>query len=134
MLSVLSCLSLTLVYCCQTFGWIRMPLGIEVGLNPEDIVMDGDQLPPPKKRRGAQPPIFGPCPLWPNGWMDQDATWYRGRPRSRPHCVRWGPSSPTERGTAALPHFSAMSIVAKRSPISATAELLLRYASRQTDI
>ena len=29
------------------------------------------QLPFPKK--GEQPPIFGPCLLWPNGWMDQDA-------------------------------------------------------------
>jgi len=26
--------------------------------------------------------------------MDQDATWYGDRPRPRPHCVRWGPSSP----------------------------------------
>jgi len=26
--------------------------------------------------------------------MDQDATWYGGRPRLRPHCVRWGPISP----------------------------------------
>jgi len=23
--------------------------------------------------------------LWPNGWMDQDATWYEGRPRPRRH-------------------------------------------------
>jgi len=108
--------------------------------------------------------------LWPNGWMDQDATWYGGRsrprqhcfrwgpgsphgkgyssphfsahvcygqtagririplgtvggPRPRRHCVTWGPSSPTERGTAA-PTFRPMSIVAKRSPISATAEFL----------
>ena len=44
--------------------------------------------------------------LWPNGWMDQDATCYGGRPRHRRHCSRWGPSSPTERGTAA-PNFSA---------------------------
>jgi len=35
------------------------------------------------------------------------------------------PAPPTERGTAALPHFRPMSIVAKRSPISATAEFLL---------
>jgi len=35
--------------------------------------------------------------LWPNDWMDQDATWYGGRPRSRRHCVRWGPSFPTPR-------------------------------------
>ena len=32
--------------------------------------------------------------LWPNGWMDQHATWYGGRPPPWPHCVRWGPSSP----------------------------------------
>ena len=25
------------------------------------------------------------------GWIN--ATWYGGRPRPRPHCVRWGPSS-----------------------------------------
>jgi len=24
--------------------------------------------------------------LWPNGWMDEDATWYGGRPRPRRHC------------------------------------------------
>ena len=41
-----------------------------------------------------QPPIFSPYPLWPNGWMDQDATWHRGRPRPWPQCVRWGPSPP----------------------------------------
>jgi len=48
-----------------------MPLGTEVGVGPGHIVLDGDQLPPTK---GGQPPIFGPCLLWPNGWMDQDAT------------------------------------------------------------
>jgi len=32
--------------------------------------------------------------LWPNGWMDQGETWHGGRPWPRPHCVRWGPSSP----------------------------------------
>jgi len=29
----LSCLSVTLVYCGQTVGWIKMPLGMEVGLS-----------------------------------------------------------------------------------------------------
>ena len=53
-------------------------------------------------KKGAQPPIFGPCPLWPKGWMDQDPTWYRGRPRPRRYCVRWGPRCPhKKRGTAA---------------------------------
>jgi len=40
------------------------------------------------------PQVFGPCLLWPNGWMDEDATWYRSRPRPMPHCVRRGPSFP----------------------------------------
>jgi len=47
---------------------------------------------PPKGH--SLPPIFGPCLLWINGWMDQDGTWYGGRLRPRRHCVRWGPSSP----------------------------------------
>jgi len=40
------------------------------------------------------------------------------------HTVRWGPSSPKERGTAVPPTFRPMSIVTKRSPISAAAGLL----------
>jgi len=44
--------------------------------------------------------------LWPNGRMDQDATWYRGRPRPGPHCVRWRPSSPHGKGHSSPP-FSA---------------------------
>ena len=61
------------VCCGQTVGWIKMPLGVEVGLGPGHIVLDGDPaLSPPKVH---SPPIFGPYLLWPNGWMDQDATW-----------------------------------------------------------
>jgi len=63
-------LSVTLVYCGQMVGWIKMKLGVEVGLSPGHIVLDGDPAPP----KGAQPPIFGPYLLRPNGWMDQDAT------------------------------------------------------------
>jgi len=51
------------------------------------------------------------CLLSSNGWMDQDAIWYGGTYRPRPHCVRWEPSSPI-RGTAA-PKFWPVSIVAK---------------------
>ena len=39
-------------------------------------------------------------PLWPNGWTDQDETWHAGKPQRWPHCARWGPSSPPQRGTA----------------------------------
>ena len=147
-----------------------LPLGRKLALDSSDIVLDGDPAPPPQKGDRA-PTIFVPCLLRPNGWMDQDATWYGGRPRPRPHCVRWGPSSPShkkghsspqllahvccaqtaewikmphdvevglnpsdivlhgdpaapaKRGTA--PNFRPMSIVAKRSPTSTTAEHLL---------
>jgi len=39
------CLSVTLVHCGQTVGWIKMPLGTEVGLGLRDIVLDGDPAP-----------------------------------------------------------------------------------------
>jgi len=46
---------------------IKMLLGMEVGLGPCHIVLDGDPATP----KGAQPPIFGPC-LVPLG-----TTWYK---------------------------------------------------------
>jgi len=53
-------------------------------------------------------PVLSVCDfgvLWPNSWMDQDATWYEGRPQLRPHCATWGPSSPQKKG--AQPPFLA---------------------------
>ena len=41
------CLSVTFVYCGQTVGWIKMKLGMQVGLDPGHIVLDGDPAPPP---------------------------------------------------------------------------------------
>jgi len=38
------------VCCGQTTGWIKMPLGREVG--PGDTVLDGDRTPP---KRGTHP-------------------------------------------------------------------------------
>jgi len=67
------CLDVTLVYCGQTVGWIKIKLDVEVGLS--HIVSGGD------------------------------------------------PAPPAERATTPPPHIS---IVAKRSPISAAAELLFR--------
>jgi len=51
---------------------IKMTLGLEVALGPNDIVLDGDPVHPHQKRGTA--PSFWPCLLWPNGWMDQDIT------------------------------------------------------------
>ena len=49
-----------------------MPLGTVVNLGPGDVVLDGVVDPV----KGAQPSSFGSCLLWPNGWMDEDTTWY----------------------------------------------------------
>jgi len=51
-----------------TVGQINMKVGTQVGLGPGHIVLDGDPAPPQK---GAQPPIFGPCLLWPNSRPSQ---------------------------------------------------------------
>jgi len=34
------------VYCGQTVGWNKMPLGMEVGLGPGHTALDGDPAPP----------------------------------------------------------------------------------------
>jgi len=129
----------THVCCGQTAGWIKMPFGRKLVLRPGDIVLDGYQL--PHKRGDTAAPTFGPCLSWPNDWVNQDATWYGGGSRPRPHCVRWGPSCPLQKRVQppifgplwpngwmdqgatwyvlpqkwqSSPHFLSMSIVAKQ--------------------
>jgi len=36
-------------------GWIKMPLGMEVGLGPGDFVLHGNPDPGPQKGRGSAP-------------------------------------------------------------------------------
>jgi len=48
------------LYCGQTAGCIKMPLGMKVGLRPGDFVLDGTQ-PPPQK--GAEHPNFRPMSI-----------------------------------------------------------------------
>jgi len=90
------------ICCGQMAAWIKMPLGMELGLGPGDFLLDGDPAPPAQK--GAEPPpqIFGPCLLWPNVWMDQGGTWHGGRPQSRRLCVTWGPRPPPLKGVPFL--------------------------------
>jgi len=102
-------------------GAIKMTLEMEVGLGPVHIVLDGDSSPPQKVDRAPNFwPIFILCP---NGCMDQDATWYGGRPRPMQHCVRCGPRYPQKRAHPPLPNFGPC-LLWPRSPMSATAELL----------
>ena len=43
-------------------GWVKTLLGTEVDLGPGHILLDG--VPAPAKV-AQQPPLFGPCLLWP---------------------------------------------------------------------
>jgi len=44
-----------LYVCLSTLGWIKMKLGMQVGLGPGHIVLDGDPHPP---KAAAAPPLF----------------------------------------------------------------------------
>jgi len=111
----------------QTAGWIKMPLCTEVGLGSGHIVLDGD-LAPPKKGHSPHFSTYVYCGQT-AGWIKMPLIGTKvlqGRPPPRPHCVvTWGPSSPPPKRGLSTPSFRPMSIVAKRSPISATAEHLL---------
>ena len=44
------------VYCGQTAEWIKIAVGMEMGLGPGQIVLDGDPAPLPKRGQTAEPP------------------------------------------------------------------------------
>jgi len=80
------------VCCGQTAGWIKMPPSTEINLRPGDIALDRQPAPPPQKKKWGDTaaPHFSAHVLWPNGLIDQNATWYGGGPQPWRHCVRWG--------------------------------------------
>ena len=53
--SCLSVLSVTLVYCGQTVGSVKMLFGMEVGLGPGHIVLDGKPAP---QKKGTAPNLW----------------------------------------------------------------------------
>ena len=56
------------VFCGQTAGWIKIPLGMEIGIGPGHVVLDGD---PHLAQRGTAPnPLnFPPMSVVANGWI-----------------------------------------------------------------
>jgi len=78
----------------QTVGWIKMKLGLQVGLGPGHTVRWG---PNPLPQKGAEPPIVGPYMLWQNDCMDQDATWQGGMPQPPNDIVLDGDPAPQKR-------------------------------------
>jgi len=68
----LVCLSVMLLCCGQTVGWIKMPLRMEVGLSSGDIVLDGESGIQLRPQKGAQqPPTFWPMSVVANGRSPQ---------------------------------------------------------------
>jgi len=59
-----------------------------------------------------------------HGWMDQDATWSE-LGLDPGDILLDGDPDPPWKGYSSLPSFRPTSVMAKRSPISATAELLV---------
>jgi len=60
------CLSVMLVHSGQTVGWIKMKLGMQVGLVPRHIVLDGQPAPTcplPQRGTASSPPNFRPISL-----------------------------------------------------------------------
>ena len=110
----LSVLSVTLVYCGQTVGWIKMKLCTQIGLGPGHIVLDGDPAPPPPK--GHSPPQYsayvycGQTAAWIKMSLGMEVGLAAG------HIVLDGDQAhPPKKGTEPLtPNFQPMSNVAKR--------------------
>ena len=102
-LSCLSVLSVTLVYCGQTVGWIKMKLGMQVGLGLTTLCYMGSF------GDTATPPQIGTTPQFSAhiccGQMAGGIKCHLvgGRPRPKRHCVIWGPSSPPQKGAELHP-------------------------------
>jgi len=58
------------ICCGQMDAWIKMSLGMELGLGPCDFVLDGDPVAPPQK--GGGPPKFSA-----HVYCDQTAGWIK---------------------------------------------------------
>ena len=84
------------ICCSQVAGWIKMPVGREIGLSLNDIVLGGDQLPSPKRGRSPEFSAHVYC-----GQMAGRIQMPLGTEVGLSHCVRWGPSSPLPKGGGA---------------------------------
>ena len=103
------CLSVTFVHRGQTVGRIKMKPGMQVGLGPGHIVLDGDPLALPQK--GPKFSADVNCGQT-AGWMKRVLGMEVGL--SPGDCVRWGPSPYPKRGRSPLPNIRPISMVAKR--------------------
>ena len=105
------CLSVTLVYCGQVVERIKMKLGMQLGLGPGHILLDGDPSSPSPK--GAQPPISAHiCCSQMAAWIKMSFGMELGFGPG--DFVRWGHRSPLPKRRAEPPNFRPMFIAVKR--------------------
>jgi len=113
-------------------GWIKMPLGREVGLGPGDIVLDGESGPSYPISKGAQ----AACPKFlARVCYGQMAGWIKVPLGTE---VGFGPGyivldrdpAPPPKKGQSRPHYLAMSVVAKQLDGSRS-QLVWRYTSAQ---
>jgi len=109
-------------FCGHMAGWIKMPLGMEVGLCPADFVLDVDPAPTSAKRR--QSPEFsahvycGQTAGWMNTPLGTEVDLIPG------HIELFGdPASPLRKGHSS-PHLFGACLLWPRSPISTIVLLL----------
>jgi len=110
---------ITLVYCGQTVGRIKMKLGMQVGLGRVHIVLDGDHAPCFPKGGTALPQFSaykfsahiycGQTPGWIKMALGTEAGLSTGD-----FVLDWGLSLSPKRERSPLPNFRPISIVAKR--------------------
>jgi len=108
------------VYCGETAGWIKMPLGTEVNLGPVDVMLGGVAAPP---KRGTAPQFSAHIYC---GWMKMPlGTEVDLGPG---YIVLTGTQLPSRKGHTSSPLFRPC-LLWPRPPISATAELLFKIAA-----
>jgi len=90
-------------YCGQTVGWIKMTRGIEVGLIPGLIVLDGDPAPPPQK---GYDPLMSVVAKWLDGLRCHLVWRYMPRP-SRLCVIDENPDPPAPSKKRTQPPISA---------------------------
>ena len=111
------CLSVTFVHCGQTVRRIKTKLGMQVGLGPGHIVLDGvhgDPAPPPPKGHSPQ---FSAHLLRSNGCSLHGSRLSLGMEIGLVQATlcQMGTQDPfPKRGRSPLPNFWPISIVAKR--------------------
>jgi len=85
------------------------------GINLGDVVLD--ERPVPSLKWAQPPPVFGPCLFWPNGRIDEYATFGTEIHLGPGHIVLNGNPAPPRKGHIS-PLFWSMSIVATVAHLS----------------